>query len=223
MNITVACLASRREDERYLPSLREAWADFADLEAVLYDEEDDMWGSEVEWRSELWLAAVDSEADWIFVLDADMIPLSNPRSLFEDAPNDITAIAFRLYDLWGTNPYVYRSDGYWQAHQVVRVWAVRNPGPEFQPEWPTAGIHCGHFPSNLNTERTLTAPQEFSLLHYAYADEADRIAKYKQYLNQMEQLDQFQLQHALSIVQPAKVVPLPFEPEYDINKCQSTS
>jgi hypothetical protein len=106
---------------------------------------------------------------------------------------------------------------------MARVWAVRNPGPEFQPEWPTRGIHCGHFPENIDTERTIVAPLEYSLLHYAYATEEDRLAKYQQYLSKAEQLSPFEMQHAMSILEPPRIVPLPFEPEYDIRKCQSTS
>jgi len=146
-------------------------------------------------RQKLWKTAMQSGHDWVFILDADMVPAKPVKELLE---NGADGIAFRLYDLW--SPTRYREDRFWQAHRVPRVWAFRNRGSEAGESWTARGIHCGHSPQNLRLQRTVFAPRDYSLLHYGYADSVDRERKYKQYMSQGHQLTLNEWLHAQSIV-----------------------
>lgn len=210
----------RNEADKWLPSTLPAWAAFADVIVALDDGSDDAtpellqacpkvqyhrrqaepaWGAEQPARQELWRLGVASGADWLMVLDGDMVPACDPSILFTGVEPD--AVAFLLYDLWSINPYRFRYDGFWQAHNAFRIWAVRNPGPGFEDAWPARGIHCGHFPHNLPVNRALYAPPEYGLLHLAYSDEESRQRKLEQYMSKAGQLSRQEYEHAASITE----------------------
>lgn len=243
MNVIVAALV-RDEMSRYFESALAAWQDIADHIIILDDGSTDgtyehaaaqkrvavfsrfedlpAWGREVSARKELWSLAYSctSPGDVIFVLDADMVPLRNPREVFHATTAE--AFAFNLYDLWGTDEFgrvVYRSDGLWQGHRHHRVWAVRRPDDGFEAKWHERGIHCGHFPINLPVERVCYVPEDFGLLHYAYYDGADRRKKIGDYLSVGLQLTNRENQHAASIgdIRPP-VLPLLRIPEWPLVK-----
>jgi len=231
----------RNEAGNYLPALLNAWQEFAD-ELIVLDNNDDgdledfealgkiwkkpsiyewamkpAWGNESPYRQRLFELAMQSDADWFIWLDADMIPLRDPRQLMMNATVD--AIAFPLYDLWQREPLMYREDWFWQAANNPRIWAIRKPRKSFKPEWLPNGLHCGHLPVNLEPIRVVIAPKRFALLHYAYAEEEDRMLKHQMYLNQSEILSDFQIAHAESIIDPnPELFALPYEPRWQITK-----
>ena len=222
MSVCVASLV-RNEGSRWLPSLLPAWQTFANEIVVLDDGSTDntvelcksfgcnviqrssapAWGAETHARQELWQYAAATGCDWLFFLDADMVPANNPRLLFE-APN-ADCIAFRLYDLWAEDNrhLFYREDRFWRAHEVPRVWAVKTPDGSFEPQWSTRGVHCGHLPYNLPGRKVLVAPYQQSILHYGYLRPADRNAKARQYATVAEQLTAAEAEHAASILDTA--------------------
>jgi len=226
----------RNEADRFLRSALDAWNAFADEVVVLDDGSTDStraaclvadalvehaglddvaWGHEAAARSKLFDLALREtrDGDYIFFLDADMTPARDVRPLLEAEPD---AIAFVLYDLWSEN--AYRNDNYWRAHLMPRVWCIRRP-QEDEWVWNDRGIHCGHLPLNARFERTLIAPPEFGLLHYAYSSPELRREKLAAYKSVMHQLSQFEIEHALSIAdEDALVSPLPFKPEYTLER-----
>lgn len=234
MTVVVASLV-KNEANRMLSQALAAWQDFADEILILDDSSEDesieicheagaivharaseqaAWGNESSARASLLRLAVQVACDWIFVLDADMIPLCNPRRLFNSSAE---AVSFRLYDLWTTNPCQYRNDGFWHAHRVPRVWAVRTDSLPADPSWSGRGIHSGHLPTNYQTQRIITAPQDYSLLHYAYSREDWRVEKHARYLSLATDLGEFEREHAESIIDPEpNLEPLPWEPEWPI-------
>lgn len=237
MQLAVLCLC-RNEASRWLPSLLQGWAAFADAIIALDDSSTDstvellqscpkvelhrrqpgeaMWGQEASARQELWRLGVASDAEWLLCLDADMIPACDPRPLLHPA---VDAVAFRLYDLWHLDPPLYRTDSYWRGHEYPRIWAIRNPGSGFEDCWPDRGLHCGHFPLNLTYKRCITAPPEHSLLHLAYSDKDSRLAKRQQYMSQAMRLSPQELAHAASITDsPVQLSRIPFPIEYSIEK-----
>lgn len=222
----------RNEAGRYLRSALSAWQHFADEIVALDDHSTDgtqaaleaagativPWGGETAWgaesapRAALWNAAAASGAEYIMVLDADMVPLQNPKPLLKDG---VDGVLFALFDLWG--PGVYRDDHFWQAHHRPRLWLVRNPGIEAAP-WTDRGLHCGHFPP-LKLERVLWAPIDYAILHYGYADPEDRVTKARQYIGNAEVLSSDELEHARSILDPnPHIKPLPFKPTWPLVK-----
>jgi hypothetical protein len=231
----------RDEAGRYLRSALEAWQQFAD-EIIAYDDnshddthalledacarfvpasEDAAWGNEAGPRAALWQAALHSRCDWLFWLDADMVPAADVRDL---QARDVQSIAFRLYDIWHWQSLQYRVDGHWQAHLHPRVWMVRRPQSHMGWQWNERGIHCGHLPANYALGRTLVAPQEYSILHYGYAEHSERRQKHAQYMQQARQLSSIEYQHADSIDDETYVTfPLPFQPLWPLTHASAKS
>lgn len=233
--LVVAALA-RNEADRFWRSALEAWSQFADRVLVQDDGSEDetvdialsaraavlsspdphegMWGKEAPMRAQLWQKAWEftRPGDYILVLDADMVPARDPRPLLASEPD---AVAFNLYDLW--TPDAYRIDGYWQGHNNWRTWCVRRPEtPAEGWVWPSRGIHCGHFPSNLKPGRVVSAPRDFGLLHYAYSSPELRRLKHEAYMSVAGQLSDFERAHAASILSEPTLANLPFTPDYTL-------
>lgn len=233
MESIAVALLTRNEAGRYLPSALAAWSEWADAVAVLdngtdhtldlvesafpdayhYERYDEAaWGDEAPARARLWEMALEAGTDWIIVLDADMVPARDPTDLLH---SDYDSIGFNLYDLWQEDPLAYRVDGLWKAHENWRVWAVRAAEePAEGWKWSERGIHTGHFPWNVSLGRTLYAPCDYGLLHYAYARPEDRERKYLAYADTANQMSEREIRHAESILQPATVRSLPFEPDH---------
>ena len=232
MRVIIASIV-KDEAHRYMLSALAAWSDFADTILIMDNgSEDDtrdicrgvetvvditppvganisMWGKEARFRQylfeEAWAQA--DEGDVIFWLDADMVPMNNPREFFEMESCD--SWSFRLYDLWGQDDLdnggdgalLYRSDQFWQGHNVSRVWAVRKRPLQVELEWTTRGIHTGHLPYNYPyRENIALMPREWNLLHYGYYTESDRMERYNRYRSVRHQLTVLEQKHASTIL-----------------------
>jgi len=227
----------RDEMNRFWPKTLEVWNDFSDSILVLDDGSTDgtkkeaenagatvlidgrkrkkaAWGDEAPTRKLLfetaWKRA--EEGDYIFFLDADMIPARCPRPILDDVGE---TFAFSLYDLW--EPKRYRDDSYWRGHFHPRPWLIKKTSEEGPWEWNERGIHCGHFPLNLRLSVIRYAPQDFSILHYAYVTSQLREMKHSQYQKVRKQLTDFEWAHAETILKKDPTLrDLPFEPEYSL-------
>ena len=232
----------RNEADRFLRSALGVWSLFSDAIIALDDHSDDAtpellsdnpkviwaesdspvfaWGAESGPRQKLWKLAwhASKPGDWLFWLDADMIPSRNPRDFL--GHSSATAWNFRLYDLWHVDRWsrlLYRSDGFWRGHLHPRTWLIRRPDAEPSDgwQWSDRGIHCGHFPLNLRADVIGVATVDYSILHYAYSSTDLRVAKHDQYLATAKLLTDSERQHAASIMDPnPNLVPLPFTPDY---------
>ena len=243
MKIIIATIV-KDEAHRYWRSALEAWSDFADSIVVFDDDSTDdtkdiaeefekvdlfrlidgkdMWGNEAPHRAALFNYAMrkGEEGDVVFWLDADMVPLQDPREIFESGGD---TFAFKLYDLWGKN--VYREDSWWRGHQNHRVWALRIPaqfdGKDY--EWANArGIHSGHIPGSWwlkNNGPVVYLPQEYSLLHYGYRSDADRRERIERYMGVRHLLTESELRHAQSIGDPSpNLRKLYVKPDYPLER-----
>ena len=235
MNLTIASMI-KDEMGRFLPKILGIWNDFSDNIIILDDSSSDgsreecksagamvvdapnkqhpAWGEEYPKRKVLFDTAWGEtcEGSYILFLDADMIPARNPRMLMDGGSD---AIKFSLYDLW--NPRQFRSDTFWQGHNYPRIWMIKRTPEEGPWEWNERGIHCGHIPQNLPFHSMMSAPRDFSLLHYAYVSEKLRRYKHMQYMSVKNQLDEFEFDHADSILDEYPTLEdLPFECEWSL-------
>ncbi|WPC44830.1 glycosyltransferase [Clostridium sp. JS66] len=135
--------------------------------------------NEIVLRKQLWNLAVESKCDWILCLDAD--------EMFEDRVNKgirnlinqpyYDYFDFRLYDFW--NKEHYREDKYWSAHKHYRSFLIRYQ-PNFKYIWNETPVHCGRFP--LNIYNLPGAISDLRIKHLGWANEKERIEKYKRYM-----------------------------------------
>lgn len=242
MQILLASLV-KNEANRFLPSAIDAWGEFADKLLVIDDHSTDesvliakskgaevisstltesLWGAETPLRQQLWEESLKrtESGDFIFILDADMVPAKNPRDLIQPHTD---AIAFPLYDLWAEysdGMLMYRDDRFWQGHNNHRVWMIKRP-EDTEWKWSGRGIHSGHFPVNLTMTNPIFTPEDYGLLHYAYKNNNLRTEKLKKYLKVANQLSNAEKMHANSIMdQSPKLKCLEFTPEFRL-KCAS--
>lgn len=244
MSALVVASLVRNEAGKYWKSALDAWGEFADRILVLDDNstdktakiayahpkvecvqrygEDVAWGAESSARRELWDYAFGETqvGDYILWLDADMVPLGDPRELMHPGCD---TYYFALYDLWGQDAngrLVYRDDAFWSAHYRPRPWMIRRPS-RFNAEWNTRGIHSGHLPKNWLAGCGMYAPPSHSLLHYGYYDERDRATKVADYLNVSHQLNDAQQAHARSIVDESPPLkPLLTNPSWTLKRAR---
>lgn len=229
----------KNEADKFLPSALECWGDFSDHVLILDDNSKDntaaickeagaeviknknkkhTWGNETPLRAKLWDAALarTNPGDWIFILDADMIPAKDPRHLLQE---HVDSVAFVLYDLWteySDGLLMYRSDHFWQGHLHPRIWLVRHPEPQ-EWQWSGRGIHSGHLPLNLGFDNTIFAPLDYGLFHYAYINPQLRNQKFQQYSSVKRQLNDFEIAHAASIGDNnPNLKPITFHPQYKL-------
>lgn len=233
----------KNEAAKFLPSAVQAWGAFADDIFILDDHSDDesvqiakakgaevlratassLWNNETPLRQQLWNESLKrtKPGDWIFILDADMVPAKNPRELLN---NDCDVVSFPLYDLWAEysdGMLLYRTDGYWQAHNNYRPWLFKRTVSDV--DWTNEGrtIHAGHFPPTLQRTKHAFAPRDYGLLHYAYLTQKLRQAKFKQYIDIANKLSPGEKAHAKSIMDTDTLLkPLEFTPTYTL-KCES--
>ncbi|NMM61282.1 glycosyltransferase [Clostridium sp. P21] len=135
--------------------------------------------NEIVLRKQLWNLALESKSDWILCLDADEI--------FEDKINiEIRNLInqpyydyfdFRLYDFWDKEHF--REDKYWSAHKHYRSFLIRYQ-PNFKYIWNETPVHCGRFPLNIyNLPGSIS---DLRIKHLGWANEKERIEKYKRYM-----------------------------------------
>lgn len=225
-DITV-CAVVKNEADRFLEPVLAVWSDFAarivviddgstdrtpeilgDFGCEVHQKEVGLWGNEAQARQYAWLTAVEG-SEWLFVLDADMIPATPPEMRGGVG-------LFHLFDLW--EPLKYREDAFWQAHKRPRAWAAHVgavPGHTWLWE-PPSGMHYDPMPSNV-WDCGDPMVIHTALLHYAYVTPELRAEKAAKYAAVEHLLEPAQTFHARSILNPKpRLFDLPFEPEYTL-------
>lgn len=134
-----------------------------------------------EWRlrRQQWSETISTNPDWILFLDADEIFEEAFRDGVKDLIGDRTnsVYLFRLYDFW--DEAHYREDHLWQAHKTYRPFMLRYDRDTVY-RFTNADQHCGRMPANIfDLPHALS---DYRLRHYGWAEEKDRIAKYKRYM-----------------------------------------
>lgn len=192
----------KNEADRYLPRVLEHARKYIDAAVIIDDAStdntveicrqmlegiplkiisrgDSSFAEEYKLRQQQWQETINTDPDWILVLDADEI-LDN--SVTEELPRlinqtDVDVYYLRLYDFW--NEDHYREDDYWKAHLYHRPFLVRYV-PGFNYLWRETPQHCGRLP--LNITQLNGGLSEIRVKHYGWASAGDREFKYNRYL-----------------------------------------
>ena len=198
--ITLAMLV-RNEAGRYMDRVLEDAARYIDNAVILDDASEDdtvekcrsflsgipltlitnkepLFSNEINLRKQLWNMAIETEPDWILILDADEIfEATAPQILRSLAQRQgVDYYAFRLYDMWDEN--FYREDDYWCAHKWYRPFMVRyRRGYNYL--WKETPQHCGRFPYNL--QKLTGATSNLRIKHLGWLKPEDRLQKYYRY------------------------------------------
>lgn len=134
--------------------------------------------NEIELRKQQWNETIQTNPDWIVILDADEIFENRFKDVVQNlvASNDVDAYYFRLYDFW--NQTHYRSDKYWRAHEFYRPFLIRYK-PNIDYKWKETPQHCGRHPFTI-LEFSYQA-SNLRLKHYGWSNPDNRISKYDRY------------------------------------------
>lgn len=198
--ITLAMLV-RNEAGRYLERVLEQAKRYIDNAVILDDASEDetvevckkvldgipltmvsnetsCFNNEIFLRKKLWQMAVDTEPDWILILDADEVFEDNAAEVLKALAKrkDLYWYAFRLFDMWTETHY--REDQYWCAHKTFRPFMVRY-FPEFDYRWRETPLHCGRLPINILHLKGENHP--LRLKHLGWMKPEDRLHKYYRY------------------------------------------
>ena len=187
-------------DSPFISQAQAAWECFSSSIIIHTDEGEGSWHErENEERSALWskVCKATPVGDMVLILDDDMVPARDPRDLIHP---HVDAVAFAHYDLWGYDPLTYRHDHMWTAHMRPRVWAVKMYPDMHLHTYPDRSIHCGHLPRQLPLANVIVAPDEYSLLHHAYASPQLRESKHEQYGERHSDLTADEREHVASII-----------------------
>lgn len=145
---------------------------------TLISNKEPSFNNEIVLRKQLWEMTVETQPDWILILDADEIFEDRARHLLKSLAErpDIYYYSFRLYDMWDENHY--REDAYWNAHKWYRPFMVRYV-PDFNYLWRETPQHCGRFPKNITELKGVNS--DLRIKHLGWMKPADRLKKYYRY------------------------------------------
>lgn len=164
-------------------------------------------------RERAWSAMLDtftpSDGDWIVAVDADEFPI--PRTRIRDTCKEaqrrgFESIDVRIPEIFCMNPVAKRIDGYWDTITGTRLLRY-NESASQTFRW--SGMASGSLPEYAyvcaNYNDRFGAGPALKFLHYGYACQQDRKAKYERYSRLSEG---HSTPHIASIVQPPRLEPL---------------
>lgn len=134
-----------------------------------------------------------SPEDFIVCIDADEV-IHEP-SMVREAAKEFPGqkIAFTFHEMW--SPTEYRIDVNWKPYEAHIMFPYRTRG-----NFRDRALACGREPTYV--QKLPPAPNPVSdILHYGYAAERDREAKYERYMR-LDGGKFHNLNHLKSIVQP---------------------
>lgn len=198
--ITLAMLV-RNEADRYLERVLKHAIQYIDSAVILDDASEDntvevcrkvlhgiplklvsnkepCFNNEIILRKQLWDMTVETDPDWILILDADEIFEDKAPEILRSLAKktEVDYYAFRLYDMWDEK--FYREDTYWCAHKYYRPFMVRYL-PNSTYMWKETPQHCGRFPLNITDLRGETS--QLRIKHLGWMKPEDRLKKYYRY------------------------------------------
>ncbi|OCT14337.1 glycosyl transferase family 2 [Paenibacillus pectinilyticus] len=192
----------KNESHRYLRSVLTQLRDWVD-EAVIVDDgstddtvdicqkvlahiplkiirnQQSQFSNEVNLRKQQWEETIATQPEWILNLDADEWMESRYQPHLDAILSSCTqdAIYLRLFDMWSETHY--RDDVYWSAHNTYRPFLIRYK-PGFPSVWHEVPQHCGRFPASIHVLPYFLHPCRIK--HLGWSNPADRIAKYRRYM-----------------------------------------
>lgn len=148
--------------------------------------------NESEFRQAAWESMQAKEGDWILCLDADEFLTSSPRPYAQDLSK-----VFRVDEVWEIVDGIpkIRIDGYWDQITAARLVPWTN-----ESQFNKQKMGCGSLPE-IFSKSTFETLEEPRILHYGYATQADKEAKYRRYKG----LSGHNPRHIESILKPGEL------------------
>jgi len=124
------------------------------------------------------------DGDWVLALDADEFPVmavsGSPKigihTAIERAEVEgAGSVRIRFKEIWGLDPIVYRTDGFWDdiVHPRLFPWKP-------DTDWNNKQLGGGSWPEYVRKSPSIES-HDLRILHYGYADARDRAEKYARY------------------------------------------
>lgn len=156
--------------------------------------------NEIVLRKNLYAKILERKPDWFMVIDADEVYSGARREIFDQLmeQSEVDVWGFRLYDLWDEQHY--RADALWKAHEYYTPMLARYI-KDFKPIWRETPQHCGRLPQNVWSLRN-SGTDLMKIKHFGWICRADRLRKYKRYMENDPEGKYGSLEQYKSIVDP---------------------
>lgn len=116
--------------------------------------------------------------DWVISVDADEYFLGDVAYLH--GTRRIDCFKIRVPEVWSLDPVRIRVDGYWNQNYNCRIGRYRD-NLRFNPKKMGCGSLPNGYTSVLSTEGRGGPGDLMEILHFGYAEESDRLARYNRY------------------------------------------
>lgn len=131
--------------------------------------------------------------DFIVIIDSDETIIQADMIQKVAVQHAGKRIGFRFHEMWSATHY--RIDGHWKPY-VAHIMIPYRPGGHFKDQ----RIACGREPTYANQIPKVGVPIA-DILHYGYADDADKAWKYTRYMT-LDGGKYHNLAHLKSIIAP---------------------
>jgi len=136
-------------------------------------------------RQELLDWTLEAKPTHVLAIDADEFITDGARlrEILMTSPSSHRAWSLPMREIWevGDDGLCQREDGGWRAHKTPLLWKVPSV---FDRTWriDDKALACGRIPTAVRDMRSALV-DEVSILHFGWANEAERQARYDRYMS----------------------------------------
>lgn len=181
------CVFDNGSDDGWEETLRPSWGDAGSRVIVWRDGEADtqagsLFVNHAARRQRLLELTVARDPAWVLAVDADEFVADGAALRSACETQDVGALALCLQEVWNAHDdrIEIRQDGGWREHDVAMLW---RPERILQPHLIVdRGPATGRTPETLNHPATAHGHTCTALLHFGWANVAERADRYERYV-----------------------------------------